>query len=102
MSASAGGGYEPYNNDYPPEEYSDFVTAEDDGAIEDLAEGREPCEGCGGHLKPRGAFGAKVVFECLGCGDLTTILMDGWGPKGEDDEEDDWDEDDEDEDDEDE
>jgi hypothetical protein len=80
--------YTPYRKDYPPEEYADFESAEDRGDIEDLAEGREPCELCGGHLKPRGAFGAKVVFECLGCSELMTIVMDGWGRDDDEDDDD--------------
>jgi hypothetical protein len=93
MSVDTGGGYEPYHLDHDPEEYADFESAEDRGDVADLAEAREPCGRCGGHLKPRGAFGAQVVFDCLGCGERSTIVMEGWGPReGEDGE---WDDDEE-------
>jgi len=83
-----GSEYEPYDLDFPPEDFADFARAEDRGDIEDLAENREPCEFCGGHLKPRGAFGARVVFECLGCRTMMTIEMEGWASG----DEDEWDE----------
>ncbi len=70
--------YKPYGRAYPPEDYADFLAAEDDGVLEDLGEGREPCDACGGQLTPYGAFGAQVVFDCLGCGERTTIKMEGW------------------------
>ncbi len=73
-----GSDYKPYDRAYPPEEYADFLAAEDDGVLEDLGEGREPCETCGGQLRPYGAFGAQVVFDCLGCKERTTVMMEGW------------------------
>ena len=79
-----GSAYEPYHSEFPPEDYADFESAEDRGDIEDLAEDREPCDFCGGHLKPRGALGARVVFDCLGCKTLMTIEMEGWASEDED------------------
>ncbi len=84
-----GSDYEPYELEYPPEEYADFEWAEDRGDIQDLEVDREPCGFCGGHLNPRGAFGARVVFECLGCRTMMTVVMEGWAGA----EEDEWDED---------
>ncbi len=78
-----GSDYEPYELEYPPEEYADFESAEDRGDIQDLEVDREPCELCGGHLKPRGAFCARVVFECLGCMTMMTVVMEGWAGSNE-------------------
>ena len=55
----------PYDRDYDPEDFADFDSVEDRHNLADLA--LEPCDLCGGELRVRGAFGHRVVVDCLGC-----------------------------------